>query len=469
MKVLLIAHNYPPDPIVGAFRAAKVVEAFRRRGHEVEVVTAKLAGEQPGTRAERSGVRIHPLRFVPHPRHLFVWLKTKLGRLRSEPGLGAHEDGSGAVAVEKTTTKVWKKLLLSVSQIPDDLQGFIPAAVLKSLVLMRDDVDLLYTTAPPFSDHLAGLVLKHLTGVRWAAEFRDPWSEKPEKAERTRSAPADAVDRWLERQCLQKADHVIAVAESTRDLLAKKLARSSHHKIVLALNGIDDLVDPQNHPRPEGPFRIVYAGSFAAGRDPRSFLQALALLTREMGLDARDIEVELISRSPNLQGISLLDFAAELGISELVRFTRWMPQNECRQRMYTADLLLLLFWGHRIQIPNKLYDYLGARRPILALVDPEGEAARMLLKTEGHYVVTHDDPSKICDALREALLSHPESRALPIGSALLEWTTARQMEELMQAVLPHSADKRGVHPADQAKPDEPRDREPIGPSLEQTP
>lgn len=438
MKVLLIAHSYPPDPFVGAFRAAKVAEAFRRRGHEVEVVTARRAGESPGLRHDSSGLRVHPVYSAPHPRHLFVWLKERLFRGSAEAESRRPVPCTRPSTARERKTSRWKRLLLSALWIPDDLQGFIPPAVVKSLLLFREGVDLVYTTAPPFSDHLAGLLLKHLTGIRWVAEFRDPWSDNPEKAERVRSAPADAVNRWLERSCLLNADRIVAVAESTRDLLAQKLPPSRRDRIVLALNGIDELVDPRDHLRPAGPFRIVYAGSFAAGRDPRPFLQALAVLQRDRGLGPADIEVEFISRSPLVQGVSLLHFAAELGIAELVRFTAWMPQRECRQRMYTADLLLLLFWGHRIQIPNKLYDYLGARRPILALVDAEGEAARMLRRTAGHYVVLHDEPAKIRDALEQALLSSAEERSLPLVPTLVEWRSSEQMQRLMEAVLPES-------------------------------
>lgn len=439
MKVLLIAHSYPPDPFVGAFRAAKVADAFRRHGHEVAVVTAKQPGKEQGdSSSERTGVQVHPVHSLPHPRHVFVWLKRRLQGNPAGAGSAARDTWFDRKLRRERSTSRWKQLLLSTLWIPDDLQGFIPGALVRSLVLMRGGADLVYTTAPPFSDHLIGLLLKLLTGVRWAAEFRDPWSDNPEKSLRARSGPADAVNRWLERQCLLRADHVVAVAESTRDLLAEKVPRSHQAKIVLALNGIDDLAEPRDHPRSPGPFRIVYAGSFASGRDPRPFLQALSLLRHERNLGSRDIEVEFISRSPIFQGISLLAFAREVGIAELIRFTEWMPQQECRRRMYTADLLLLLFWGHRIQIPNKLYDYLGARRPILALVDPAGEAARMLLRTGRHHVVTHDDPATIKRALEQAMLSAPDERALPVEPNLIEWGSVRQMEQLIKAVLPGS-------------------------------
>lgn len=291
-------------------------------------------------------------------------------------------------------------------------------------------MDLVYTTAPPFSDHLVGLVLKKMTGVRWVAEFRDPWTDNT-RAANQRSAGADRVNRWLERRCLEDADQVVSVAEGIHELLAAKVPERERHRFLLALNGIDNLASSRPPAGGNGPFRIVHAGSFYGGRDPRPFLRALNAVAKRRRLGPADVRVELIGNSRRYHGVSLESFVDELGIAELVEFHDWMPQEQARERSDTADLLLLPF-PHGHIIPNKLYDYLGSRKPILAFVNPRGEAARMLNRVGGHYLVTDDDPGSAERALEAALGSRnapPPSRAQE--SILEEWTTRAQMRRLL--------------------------------------
>lgn len=442
MRVLLIAHTFPPAPVVGAFRAAKVAEALRKAGHHVEVITARLPGESEAIRVEEPRLRVHAVKPVPHPRYLYLWVKRQIRR-------GADQDAAtngGSSPARQTpgplqemaeytpelTPPAWKRLLLSLMMVPDEDQGFIPSALSASVPLFRRGIDLVYTTAPPFSDHLVGLLLKRFTGVRWAAEFRDPWSEGPERLPVLRSRPADAAHRWLERRCLARADHVIAVAEETRDLLTAKMEPRYGKRAILALNGIDHLQQAQTSS--EGPFRILYTGTFGAGRDPRPFLEALASLKRRRALTAEDIQVEFIGQGRIYHGISIEDHARQIGISDLISFTDWMPQEWCRDRMADADLLLLLFRDQRLQIPNKLFDYLGARRPILALVDDRGEAARMLRQAGGHYLVTDSTPASMETALETAIRQRGSREHQSDEKLLREWTTEEQMSRLMLAL-----------------------------------
>lgn len=442
MNVLLVAYSFPPDPLVGSFRAAKVAAAFRAAGHHVDVLTARLPGESAPVRLDEPDLRIHAVRTIPNPRHLYIRLKSLLGRTKKAGDVSGLE-GEGA---SRQTASRWKRLVISMLWLPDEMQGFIPTALARSLPLMKRGVDLVYTTAPPFSDHLVGLALKRLTGARWVAEFRDPWTDNPEKEVLKQSWPAAVVNRWLERQCLKSADQVIAVAEATRELLARKLPPERQDRVKLVLNGIDQ-IDTIARPRAQNgrvqPFRIVYTGSFCAGRDPRPFLEALAELRTRKTLTADDIQVEFIG-SHSYEGLSMSEKVTALGLNDLVLFHDWMPQELARERMREADVLLLLFRDQRIQIPNKLFDYLGARRPILAMVDSGGEAARMLRAAGGHRLVFDAEPASLGSALEE-LLGQPRTAARASSeqeAVLEEWTTRRQMQKLLDIVAAPATGRR---------------------------
>lgn len=433
MNIVLVAHNFPPDRYVGAFRAAKVAEALRTAGHHVDVITARGSPDEGRLRVDEQGLRVHTVPVIPHPRELYVWGKHRLRRDGAVVHGGSEGGESSDALPDREDVPVWKRLILSSLWIPDDLQGFILPAIARALPLVRKGADMIYTTAPPFSDHLVGLLLKALTHVQWVAEFRDPWTDNPERPLRVRSRPADAINRWLERRCLANADRVVAVAESTAELLAAKMPPSRRDRLVLALNGIDRIDPEVPAPTASRPFHIVYTGTFHGGRDPRPFLAALAALVKRRGLGADDLQVELIGRSRRYHSLSVERLASDLGIGDLVRFIDWLPQETARDHMRRADLLLLFFRGHRIQIPNKLYDYLGVRRPILALADPDAEVTRMLQRVGGHYVVTDDDASSLELALETALRRRNEPFA---GSEelLREWSSDVQLEHLLTSI-----------------------------------
>lgn len=430
MHVLLLSHAFPPDPEVGSLRSAKVSAALAAAGHRVDVVTSRLAGEAHSIRTASRGVTVHAVRAIPHPRKAYLLAKRWLGRNGTAPSTGPDAGPRAAAA--------WKRYLLSLMWLPDEHQGFIPAALWACWrIHRRAGVDLLYTTAPPFSAHLAGLLFKWMTGVRWAVEFRDPWTDNPAKPARLRTRFTDAVERRLELLCLRNADHVVSATEAIHELLTSKLATRTHQQFVVARNGIDRLMLPRRSAKRAGPFRIVHAGSLYHGRDPRPFLRALAALRHKGRFANGEVQVEFVGDNRWFGEISVEQFVQDVGIASLVRFWDWLPHSACLELVQQADLLLLLAQRQPAQVPNKLFEYLGTRKPILAFVDAQGEGASMLQRAGGHYLVV-EDGQPAAEAALERALTDGWRMSAEVGrsdeSVLREWTTERQMGRLLTAL-----------------------------------
>src|SRR5690606_1935369 len=145
-----------------------------------------------------AGAGVHRVARWRNGRELALALRNRI-RVR---GAGSADTARGGAEgwVLPDAIPAWKRFLVAMALMPDDHQGFILPAAVRAIRLIRSrGVVLLYTTGPPHSAHVAGLLAKLATGVRWAAEFRDPWTDNAVQPRYARSETAAAMKRWLER------------------------------------------------------------------------------------------------------------------------------------------------------------------------------------------------------------------------------------------------------------------------------
>lgn len=432
--ILLVCQAFPPDSLVGALRAGNVARTFHEAGYRVVVVTAALPGEQPGQREWLPGVSVHTVQLGPRYRERLTRL------LRRVPWFGhdARENGAGASPLSDSTDRrgsgagPLRRLLLSLVWIPDDELRFVLPAYRAARRLLREHVDLVYTSAPSHSTNLVGLLLRRLHRIRWCAEFRDPWSYPQSVSVTPLVGRANA---YLEKQCIRAADHLVTVTEQTADLYRRRLG-SSAGKVVVVRNGIPALRPRPSGPR-EGPFRIVYSGNLYGNRDVRAFVAAIADVARESVSSGPAIAVDFYGAGAKAaSGLPLRGYVVQHGVTEVVLLHDWAPHAEILRVIEDADLLLLFAQHQPLQVPHKLYEYLGTGVPILAIAEAHGETAEMLRQVGGHYLVSNNDPAEIAAALREAIRLRHVSAPAQRPDVLNDWLTARQMERLVIAVGP---------------------------------
>src|SRR5665213_1217744 len=179
MKVLVVSQSYPPYPQVGGLRAKKVAEMFRDRGHFVTVITERLESEQQEVRLSEDRLLVRTVHAGLPYRLRLVALRNRLqGRtvaLSSWDGAGGDTPDSSSDHSPRRMRR-WmratKRMLIDLLRFPDDQQQFVAPAFRMGRGVARDTgVDLVYTTAPAFSAHFVGLLLRR-KGVRWVAEYR---------------------------------------------------------------------------------------------------------------------------------------------------------------------------------------------------------------------------------------------------------------------------------------------------------
>lgn len=432
--IALLTYCYPPAKIVGAIRPANVAAALQRAGWEVSVITARIAEDEGRARPCVHADRVVTVPVLPN-------LASRIAhrvpsRLRGSRG-GSRQTSEGSPNGQAEgivgTSRRW---LLSLLQAPDENRGFIRPAARALAELHRDrPIDLIYSTAPPWSAHLAALTASRAVAVPWIAEFRDPWDVTLRPPE-VRSALADSMSNWLARRVVRRATRVVAVTPSTGRELTRQRARLGHADgAVVALNGI--AWHASVGPARTGPIRVLHAGDLYLKRDPAPFFEALAGGIRAGRLAATDLELVFMGAGAGGSGAHAVEpLAARHGLAGAVRIVPAQPLEVARRQMAEADVLLLLAQAQPTQVPNKLYDYLGARRPIIAYVDREGESAAILESVGGHCLVPADAPEEGAGQVVELL---GRGRELASGEGMNEaaldaLATERQLEVVVDAI-----------------------------------
>jgi glycosyltransferase involved in cell wall biosynthesis len=288
--------------------------------------------------------------------------------------------------------------------LPDRWATWKPFAIAKALtVLKARHVDVVWSTFPIATAHAIALEVSVRSGLPWIAEFRDPlWQgDYPPDPRVNRSW------RQLEHEIFERAERVVVTTPSAADLYAERYPAYRRERIQLIENGYDEetfdraTAVTQNSGIRDGarrPVTLLHSGVvYPSERDPTCLFRAVASLKRLGRVTAESFQVVLRASGHD----SLYrDELARLDIRDIVRLEPGLDYLRALQEMLAADGLLILQAANcNAQVPAKLYEYLRAARPIVALTDPAGDTARTLRATGAAIIAPLDSDIEIEKAL----------------------------------------------------------------------
>lgn len=266
--------------------------------------------------------------------------------------------------------------------LPDRWISWYPAAVLRALQIVRKHRPrLIWSTYPIATAHLVALTVQRLTGLPWVADFRDSMTEEGYPANPTERR----LYRGIERRTLERANAVVFTTEGTRRMYEARYQNVPRERLHVIPNGYAEesfvraeaLAVATRIDRDESQLTLVHSGVlYPSERDPRPFLAALAMLKAEGVIRGSQLRIVLRATAHDALIQSLIDSA---GVSDIVSLAGSVAYEPALAEMLTADALLLFQAANcNHQIPAKLYEYLRAGRPILALTDERGDTAAAL-------------------------------------------------------------------------------------------
>ncbi len=409
MRILIVSLYWPPAGGPGVQRPLKLAAHLSALGLDVHV----LAPDDPkwvhrDTSLEvPAGVTVHRARNLG-PRARIpaqeLYGRRGLDRLRRRASITAR----GLLVPDAS-------VLWNATAIPAALR-----------IVRREGIDVALTTSPPGSVHLVGAAVRARTKARWVADLRDAIVGHAHRRREIRGEPA------LARLVARRADAVVAASRGVAEGMERSAPGLTVHVVE---NGCDfDDFDGLEYRRGER-FRITHTGSVFGRRNPRAFLEALA---RTDG----DVVARFVGGLPP----RYREWVETHGLGERVELVDFVPRREALalQRDSEANLLLIpeAEGRGRAVLTAKVFEYLAAERPILAVVPPDGHAAELMRETGAGVVVPPDDVDAIAEALgglerrwREGSLDG--SPLTPVLRARLDRRAgAERLAELLREVAP---------------------------------
>lgn len=381
MKVLIITYYWPPSGGSGVQRWLKFVKYLRNFNVEPVVYTVDNAKYESIDETLENQVPISVeiiKKSIKEPNNFFSYFarkskKTSAGFLDANPSL-----------IGKLMQYIRANFF-----IPDARKFWVkPSVQFLSKYLSKNKIDLIITTGPPHSLHLIGLKLKQLFAIKWIADFRDPWTDIDYFHQLPLTNKSIQKHQCLESEVVSSADCVLVVGKTMKEKYLK-----FNKNIEVITNGYDDFED-NTKVELDSKFSLVHIGMMNADRNPIILWKVLSELMNENKEFAEDLQIKFVGKLAH----EVFESIKNHNLNSTIEFISYLPHNEVVSFQQSAQVLLLAV----NKVPNasgiitgKVFEYLQAKRPILAIAPVRGELAEIIDETNAGKVVDFEDEATL--------------------------------------------------------------------------
>ncbi len=307
---------------------------------------------------------------------------------------------SGIIPAAKKQS-VLEKLLLWVRGnlfIPDARKYWVkPSVAYLKKYIQENNIDTIVTSGPPHSLHLIGLKLKEELGVKWFADFRDPWTTIGYHKALKLSSYADKKHKFLESKVLNAADTIIVTSKTTKSefqLLTQK-------PIEVITNGYD--IENVAKQTLDEKFTMAHIGSFLSDRNPKVLWEVLQELVIENNAFSANFQLKLIGKISQ----EILESLSNYNLESYCNNLGYVSHAEAIAHQRKSQVLLLIEIDSedtKSIIPGKLFEYMVSERPIVAIGPKDSDFAEIISSTNTGVFFTYSEKER----LKKTILSYFE-------------------------------------------------------------
>jgi len=394
-RALIITYYWPPSGGAGVQRWLKFAKYLRMFGWEPVIYTPENP-EYPETDLSLEKDIPSGLTVIRRPiREPYEAYKRVIGRKKEDKIHAAFLSEKKQNAFLQNLS-VWIRGNLF---IPDARAFWIrPSVRFLNGYLKENPVDLIISTGPPHSMHMIAIDLSRRLGLPWLADFRDPWTNIDFYKELRLTSLADRKHRRLEKEVLTRASAVTVIGKTMAEEF-RAIADREYNVITNGFDPADADANPETSLDPS--FTIAHIGTMSGSRNPVALWKALEEIVETNPGFGSDLQIKLVGKVD----YRVLEALEEAGLSRYLNKIEYLPHNEVVRCQEQSRVLLLIINNTpnaRAILTGKFFEYLAARRPILCLGPPDGDAASVLAETKSGQVAGFEDTARI----REIILGY---------------------------------------------------------------
>ncbi|MCF7919138.1 MAG: glycosyltransferase [Candidatus Cloacimonetes bacterium] len=380
-RVLVISYFFPPLSGPGVMRAFNFVKNLGRFGWEPIVLTVKdieYVARDEKLLEELAGIAIYRSGSLDPMRLLHLWRKRMGGRdIYQEAGA------------------VMKKLGRDIFPIDSKLGWLFFAQPLAKRLCRIHNIKIIIATMSPYSSGVLAYLTAKATGLPYVLDYRDLWRGKPDITYGSRWHKKLSV--FWEKKLIAKAAAVIQVTQRSAELFLNIYPQCSSEKVKVIFNGYDaeQFAAVARNSEPE--IKFTFAGHFYGGQSPQLFLKAVQNL-----YDSGDLPAGVKFSFAGNYTAAIEHYFTDAPYLERLPYLKY---QDYIKKLVDSDVLLLFISNNNSDmiIAQKLFDYLAARHPILAMVPEQGETAEIIRKYKAGIICNPDSLESIRNGISEML------------------------------------------------------------------
>lgn len=387
-KILIITYYFPPAGGPGVQRWLKFVKYLPDFGVQPIVYipenpTYPIIDENLAKEVSDKAIILKHKIFEPYQLASFL-SKNKTNKI-----------SSGIIPNQKKQTLLDKVFLWIRGNlfIPDARVFWIkPSVAFLEKYIMENEIDTIITSGPPHSLHLIGLELKQKLGVKWFADFRDPWTTIGYHKSLRLSDYAAKKHKDLERQVLNTADTIIVTSKTTKT----EFQTITNQSIEVITNGYDtEIVGKQIL---DTKFSLAHIGSFLSERNPQLLWECLVELINEVPDFKSHLEIKVIGAVSQ----EVLETIIQFGLKSYLNNLGYVSHQEAIVHQRKSQVLLLIEINSndtKSIIPGKLFEYMVSGRPIIAIGPNGSDFAEIITNTNTGVFFDYSEKEKLKSVL----------------------------------------------------------------------
>jgi glycosyltransferase involved in cell wall biosynthesis len=357
MHILLIHQAFATLDEPGGTRHHELAQFLARQGHKVSIIASPVS--------------------------YLTGKDQKSGR--------TEEDAGGLIRIYRSYT--YSALHKSFIHRVFSFLSFMVSSFFKSLSIKN--VNLVWGTTPPIFQSASAWLISRLKRVPFLLEVRDLWPEFAIAVGVLKNPILIKLSYWLEKFLYRHADQIIVNSPGFIELVKEK----GGEKISLIPNGADiALFNEMNIPdlRKElgwtDKFIVLYAGAHGMSNDLGIVLKTAQLLKEEE-------KIHIILLGDGKEKPALISEAEKLALTNIT-FLDPVPKNRIAEFLSTADACIAILKPiemYRTTYPNKVFDYMAARKPVILAIDG---VIREVVENAGCGIFcSPGDPKAIADGI----------------------------------------------------------------------